>query len=368
MVIHTRALVAHGGRARPRVEDVTLDAPARDEVVVRVRAAAVCSTERLVVAGDGPARVLGHAGFGHVIEVGADVRRVRAGDPVVITGTRQCGVCPMCELGVPGACDDIFRGMERVVGRTANGDELRTDGGMGTHADHAVVLESNVVRVAGELDPHVLALLGCGITSGVGAVREVAAVERGQSVSIAGCGHLGLWMVQAARLAGASPIIAIDPSAHRRGLALTMGATHAIPHSDGVVVDVRSRTSGRGVDVALEAAGTARAVAEALAGARYGGVVVPTGLEAEDATVTLPMLEIALASKRVEGSQCGGGDVLRIVPAYEALLERGELDATDVITEIVPLEAAQHVHAALGDERTITIVLTMSTEQAKEQP
>ena len=363
----TRALVTGAHGARPSVRTVVLDPLGERDVLVEIAAAAVCRTELLTIDRDGPATVLGHAAMGTVTSVGAAVTRVRVGDAVVVPGTRQCGACFMCDNGAPGACDEIFEYFERRVGVDSDGEVIWSDGGTGTHAERMVFVESNVVRVEGLLDAEVLALLGCGVTSGAGAVLDVAKVRPGQSVAISGCGHLGLWMVQAARLGGATTIIAIDDHPNRRDLALAMGATHAIDTGDDVVESVRALTGGRGADVALEAAGTTLAMEQSLAMSRLGGTVVPTGLESEHAVVRLSNLEYALGSRTIVGSQCGGGDVLRLIPEYEGMLARGDLDAASIITARYPLEGAAAVYDAIADPHHLTGIIVMPSSRRSER-
>lgn len=388
----TRALVARGDGSAPRLIEVELDPVGPGEVLVELHASAVCRTELLTVdppppvAGDaaemagadeaegtgdgwdaasgasgGRLTVLGHAASGEVVEVGAGVGRLRPGDRVVVVGTHQCGECFYCRNGAPGACEKIFEHMERRVGETADGEVVWGDGGIGSHAERLVYPQSNLVRVEGAVPPEQLALLGCGVTSGLGSVLEVAGVRPGQSVAVSGCGHLGLWMVQAARLAGATTVIAIDPEPWRRERALELGATHTLDGSGDVPAAVRALTEGRGADVGLEAAGTTLAMRQSFEATRYGGVVVPTGLESLAAEVTLSNLQYALSSRTIVGSQCGGGDVRRIVPEYEQLLARGALRPDSIITARYPLEAAADAYPALADPRQLTGVVLMPT-------
>lgn len=387
----TRAVVARGDGTAPRVIEVELDPVGPGEVLVELHASAVCRTELLTIdppalvaaaaagaaggvaaggegwdaagaaAHDTRLTVLGHAASGEVVEVGAGVGRLRPGDRVVVVGTHQCGECFYCRNGAPGACEKIFEHMERRVGETADGETVWGDGGIGSHAERLVYPQSNLVRVEGSAPPEQLALLGCGITSGLGSVLDVARVRPGQSVAVSGCGHLGLWMVQAARLAGATTVIAIDPQPWRRERALELGATHALDASGDVPGAVRALTAGRGADVGLEAAGTTVAMRQSFEATRYGGVVVPTGLESLTAEVTLSNLQYALSSRTIIGSQCGGGDVRRIVPEYEELLARGALRPDAVITGRYPLVDAADAYPALADPQQLTGVILMPT-------
>jgi S-(hydroxymethyl)glutathione dehydrogenase/alcohol dehydrogenase len=375
--LSTRALVARGDGSAPEVMRVELDPLGARDVLVQIAASAVCRTELMSIdrgtarpgAADplvGRLTVLGHAATGTVVAVGPAVTRFSAGDRVVVTGTRQCGECFFCTNGAPGACDEIFAAMERRVGRTAEGETVWSDGGIGAHAERMTYLDSNLVRIEGAAPDEQLALLGCGITSGLGAVLEVGEVHPGQSVAVSGCGQLGLWMVQAARLAGATTVIAIEPDPWRRERALALGATHALDASGDVPAAVRALTDGRGADVGLEAAGSTLAMRQSFEATRYGGTVVPTGLESETAEVALNNLQYALGSRRIQGAQCGGGDVRRLVPRFEALLASGVLRPELVITTSYGLDDAPAAYPAMADPTQLTGIITPHPETSPE--
>ncbi|WP_440707941.1 zinc-binding dehydrogenase [Herbiconiux sp. YIM B11900] len=378
--VRTRALVARGDGSPPEAIELELDALGARDVLVELEASAVCRTELLTidrrradpdapaVPVDGRRRVLGHAATGRVGAVGAAVTRFAPGDAVVVTGTRQCGECFYCRNGTPGACDEIFAFAERRVGVAAGGEVVWSDGGIGTHAERMLYVESNLVRIAGRAPAEHRALLGCGIPSGAGTVRDVAVVRAGQSVGISGCGHVGLWMVQAAILTGASTVIAIDPHPWRREQARAAGATHTLAPSDDIVAQVRALTGGRGVDVGLEAAGTTLAMRQSFDLTRYGGTVVPTGLESERAEVRLDNLQYSLGSRRIVGSQCGGGDVRRSVPELEALLESGALRAEGIVTAVHTLDSAPEAYLALEDPTQLTAVIRLAASAVEPRP
>lgn len=338
--MRTRAVVA----TEPDVfalRDVVLRSPERDEVVVELRASAMCVTDALGLRGHGltPFPLIpGHSAVGTVIAAGRAVSRVAAGDTVAITGTAQCGTCYFCRHGSPSACEQILGGMSRSVGVLDDGSVVHVDGGIGTMAEHMLYRECNVVAI-GDLDvpDEHLAMLGCGISSGVGAVLEVASVRTGDSVAVSGCGPLGLWMVQAAALAGADPIVAIEPDPRRRTVALAVGATHATPPGEPARELIRELTEGRGVDVSFEAAGSTAVMEESFALARNGGTVIPTGMESPSASVTLNGYEYALNAKRILSSQTGGGDIVHTIPRFARLLGQGALDASPVHSRSYPL-------------------------------
>lgn len=358
----TRAVVITGEGAFG-VAEVRLRPPSPGDVLVRIDASALCVTDLLPLDGAGLTPfplVPGHSAVGEVLEIGADVHRVRVGDRVAVTGTAQCGRCYFCRNGSPSACVDILGGMQRVIGVDADGGPVHADGGIGTMAEHMVLRESNVVTIdADAVAVEHLATLGCGIASGLGAVLEVARVGAGDAVAVHGCGNLGLWMVQAAVRAGADPIIAIDPRPERRELARRLGATHAVDPGPDVVDQVRALTGGRGADASFEAAGRTSVMEESFASARSGGVVVPTGMESPAAAVTINGYAYALDAKRILSSQTGGGDVQRIIPAYAGLLAAGALDAASIVTRTFPLDRFDEAVAAARSRAVVTGVITM---------
>jgi Zn-dependent alcohol dehydrogenase len=227
-------------------------------------------------------------------------------------------------------------------------------------AERMIHREVSLVPVESDLPAEYLCLLGCGVMSGLGAVLSVADVRPGDTVAVVGCGHLGLWMVQAARLAGARQIIAVEPLAERRKLAGTLGATDLVDPGEGDPVEqVKALTGGRGTDVALEAGGTTAAMEESFRMARAGGVVVPTSMDQPDSTVTLSAIDYAISGKRVLSSQTGGGHVRRDVPRFAALLESGAVDATPIVSRHFALDEINDAIAAAQAKEVLTGVIRL---------
>jgi S-(hydroxymethyl)glutathione dehydrogenase / alcohol dehydrogenase len=345
------------------VEDVELRPPGPGEATVRITAAAVCITDALAAGGltyAPPPFITGHAAAGVVEEVGEGARRVKPGDRVVAVGSPECGVCFYCVRDQPAACVEIFGGMipPREIATRGDGSAVVVDGGVGAYAEKIVYREAHLVPVETDLPEEHLCLFGCGITSGLGAIFNIARVQPGTSVAVLGTGHLGLWMIQGAKLAGAETIIAVEPRAERREVAGSVGATHLVDPADGDPIEqVKTLTGGRGVDYALEASCTSKAMEEAFFMARPGGVVVPTSMEALDSTVTLPALEFALAAKEIRGSQTGGSHILRDVPKFVRLLEQGRIDAAPIVSRTWRLEEINEAFTAAQERTLLTGVI-----------
>jgi S-(hydroxymethyl)glutathione dehydrogenase / alcohol dehydrogenase len=349
------------------VEDVQLRALERHEVVVRITAVDVCITDALSARGDvaaAPPTILGHAAAGVVEEIGAHVDRLRVGDRVVVAGTPECGECFWCVRDRPDQCVEMLGGIlpPRVVASRADGATVHADGGVGAFAERMVLRDVGVVAVDTDLPDEHLSLLGCGVTSGVGAVLNLAEVEAGSSVAVVGAGALGLWMIQGARVAGAATIVAVEPRAERRDLARAVGATHAIDPADGDPVEqVKELTEGRGADYVLEAAGPPEAMAQALAMTRPAGTMVPSGWETLSSTVTLPAVDFAIAGKRIQSCQFGGAHIRRDIPRFAGMMAAGLLDAEPLVSRRFALDQANEaLDAAFARELITGVILPPS--------
>jgi S-(hydroxymethyl)glutathione dehydrogenase / alcohol dehydrogenase len=345
------------------VEEVELREPGPHEVVVAIGAIDVCITDALSARGDvaaTPPTILGHAAAGVVQEVGAHVDRVRVGERVVLAGTPECGACFWCVRDRPDQCAEMLGGIfpPRVVATRADGSAVHADGGVGAFAERMVVRDIGVVAVDAELSDEHLSLLGCGVTTGVGAVVNLADVQPGSSVAVVGTGAVGLWMIQGARLAGAATIIAVEPRAERRDLARAVGATHGIDPRDGDPVEqVKELTEGRGADYVLEAAGPPDAMAQALAMTRPAGTMVPAGWETLSSEVTFPAVDFAISGKRIQSCQFGGAHIRRDIPRFAAMMADGRLDPEPLIGRRFALDEANDALAAALDREHITGVI-----------
>lgn len=281
------------------VEEIAIDAPRRSEVKVRIAAVAICHSDLHLLRGEwGPQLpvVAGHEAAGIVEEVGPDVATVRPGDRVVVSLMRSCGRCFYCARGQGYLCDgEIALNAESRLRDAAN-QSLFHGISTAAFAEEAVVHESQVIPIPAEMPLDKASLLACGVLTGTGAVWNTAKVAAGSSVVILGCGGVGLNAVQAAAIAGASRVIALDTVEAKLVAARTFGATDGIlVTDDGKALRraVRDLTGGRGADYVLVTVGHTGAVDQGIRLLRRGGTIVIAGLPAWSAKAPMPMADFA---------------------------------------------------------------------------
>jgi S-(hydroxymethyl)glutathione dehydrogenase/alcohol dehydrogenase len=347
-----RAAVLRHPSQPVEVEEVELDPPKAGEVLVRVAAAGVCHSDVRHADGDlGPGRwpaVMGHEGAGVVESVGEGVTHVAPGDHVALCFVPACRSCRYCLAGKPNLCETVAehgaRGMLldgtsrlRLVDGTTLQHGLRT----ACFAEFTVVAAGGAVRIGEELPLWQAALLGCGVVTGMGAVRNVARVQPGESVAVLGCGGVGLQVIAGARLAGADPIIAVDRVPEKLELARAQGATHTVDTAveDSPVSTIR-RLAGGGVDYAFEVIGKPETIRLAWDAIRPGGTAVVVGLVAEGVEATVPAIEF-LSDKSLRGTYYGSGDPAAELPGLAALALGGDLDLGGVVTHVADLDGVE---------------------------
>jgi S-(hydroxymethyl)glutathione dehydrogenase/alcohol dehydrogenase len=342
------------------VEEIAYHEPAPGRVLVRTGASPFCSTDILNWRGQLgkiPPTILGHASMGEVVEVGAGVAHLRPGQRVIVPGTSECGICFYCSIGRPDQCSETFDrgGIWPHVADRGNGQPVSAAGNVGGYAELMNVTANQVFPIESDLPDESLGLLGCGITTGLGAVFNVARVEAGSSVAVVGLGHLGQWMVQAAKVAGARRIVAVDPLAGR------LGATDLVdPGADDPVAQVRALTEGRGADYVLEAATLASAQTQAILMSRRAGTVVLSSVERADAVVTVPQVAIAVQSRAIVSTQNGNVRMRRDLPRFIRMLENGWVTAEPIVTSRYPLDGINEALQASIDKRDLSGVIVPS--------
>jgi S-(hydroxymethyl)glutathione dehydrogenase/alcohol dehydrogenase len=347
--MRVRAAVLHEPRTPLVVQEVELAPPGDDEVLVRVAAAGVCHSDVRLADGElGEGRwpmVLGHEGAGVVETVGSAVTHVAPGDPVGFCIVPSCRSCAECRAGRFHLCLPAGENGPRGVLMDGTSRLSLPDGTPLQHAlmtacfaERTVVMAAGAVRLPRALPLWQASLLGCGVVTAFGAVRNAARVQPGESATVIGCGGVGLQVVAALRDAGADPIVAVDLDPAKLELSRGRGATHAVEAGSAATAARVLKLTGGGVDHAFEVAGRPETMRLAWDCLRPGGTAVVVGLAAKGADVALPAIEF-LSDKAIRGTYYGSGDASADIPALAELALAGELDLAGVVTSVEPLEA-----------------------------
>lgn len=342
-----RARVFHRAEEPLAAEDLRLAAVRDDLVRVRLRASGVCGSDLHVLAGDwtleGPL-VLGHEGAGVVEDVGPDVTDVRPGDHVVLSWFAPCRRCEQCARGRAWLCRNT-RALENTLpdGSTAfsydDGAPVASFLGLGTFAESTVVPQSAAVPIRGDVPFPVAALVGCAVTTGVGAVINTAGVRPGETAVVLGCGGVGQAVVLGLELAGAGTIIAVDLSEERLGLARELGATHALRGDDPELHEHVHAITGGGADHAFEAIGRAATIEALPSLVGGGGQAVIVGMPAEGVTVSLDPFDLADSGKRILGCNYGSSVPSVDFPRLASLYASGRLRLDRLVGRTIGIDA-----------------------------
>jgi S-(hydroxymethyl)glutathione dehydrogenase/alcohol dehydrogenase len=318
------------------VEDVTPIPPGPNDVVVRLGASGVCHSDLSVVNGTlgfPPPSIIGHEGAGTVEAVGGDVTRVKTGDRVIASFVVTCGRCWFCEHDQPFVCADTYAAHGTPHAFRADCTPLSCVGGLGTMAEMMTVSEQVLVPVPTRLPDEQLALIGCGVTTGVGAALVTANVQPGSTVAVVGCGGVGQSVIQGARIAGAERIIAVDPTELKRTSAKAMGATDLIdPNAADPLEAVRELTGGRGVDYGFEVVGRPATIEQTIALVRPAGKAVIVGVMGPTEHFEVRGLPFIYGAKEIVASFSGSAVPERDFPRYVRLAEDGKLDLASMIS------------------------------------
>ncbi|MFE8964631.1 Zn-dependent alcohol dehydrogenase [Streptomyces iakyrus] len=323
------------------ITGIDLPDPGPGQVRVRLAAAGVCHSDLSL--SDGTMRVpvpavLGHEGAGTVVSVGEGVGHVSPGDGVVLNWAPSCGACHACSLGEVWLCANALSGAADVYARTTDGTDLHPGLNVAAFAEETVVSASCVLPVPDGVPLTDAALLGCAVLTGYGAVHHSARVRQGETVAVFGVGGVGLAALQAARIAGASKIVAVDVSAEKEELARAAGATDYVVASETTAREIRGLTGKQGVDVAVECAGRAVTIRTAWDSTRRGGRTTVVGIGGKDQQVTFNALEIFHWGRTLSGCVYGNCDPARDLPVLAGHVRAGRLDLSALVTERISLD------------------------------
>ncbi|MCX5408269.1 zinc-binding dehydrogenase [Streptomyces sp. NBC_00335] len=336
-----RAAILPAVGAPLEIRDIVLPEPGPGQVRVRLAAAGVCHSDISLTNGTMkvpvPA-VLGHEGAGTVLAVGEGVTHVAPGDGVVLNWAPSCGHCHHCSIGEVWLCANALVGMGAVYAHDALGAELHPGLNVAAFAEETVVAANCVLPAPAGIPLAEAALLGCAVLTGYGAVHHSAQVRPGESVAVFGVGGVGLVALQAARIAMAGPIVAVDVSPDKEELARAAGATEFLLASENTAKDIRALTGGHGVDVAIECVGRAASIRGAWASTRRGGRTTVVGIGGKDQQVTFHALEIFHFARTLTGCVYGNSDPARDLPVIAAHVRAGRLDLEALVTDRITLD------------------------------
>ena len=339
------------------IEELELEGPKANEILIKYTASGICHSDYSfrdgVIESEFPA-VLGHEGAGVVEEVGSDVTNLKPGDHVIASLTPACGNCLFCLERKPFMCVEMGKviwqgclpdGTTRL--KNSKGQAIRQLVGVGTFSERAVIPAGNAIKIDDNAPLDTVCLIGCGVTTGVGAALNTVDINPGDSCAVIGCGGVGLSIIQGARIAGATMIIAIDPVPQKRELAMSLGATHSIdPTGVNPVKEVRNISRG-GVHYAFEALGLKTTIEQAWSMPRATGTAVIVGVPSSDTEIDLPVLGF-FGEKHFKGSAYGTSVPSKDIPKFVDLYMKGDLKLDDMITKRIRLEDVNDAFDEMG--------------------
>lgn len=344
------------------VEEMELGEPGSGEVLVEMKASGVCHSDWHVVKGewwDIPIPVvLGHEGAGVVQSVGAGVTNVSEGDHVILSWMPSCGLCEACQVGRPNVCYNQPRSTATAKVKR-DGTEVPFLSSLGTMSSHAIVSEMAAVPIDKSMPFPQASLVGCGVTTGVGAAINTAEVHPGSTVAVFGAGGVGLSVIQGAAIAGATTIISVDLMDNKLEMAKQFGATHTVNAKDVDPVEaIKDLTGGLGVHYAFEAIGlVSEPFVQAIHATRPRGMTIWVGHAPLETAVTLDARDL-MWEKIVIGSMYGSARPHIDFPRLISLYQSGKLKLDEMITRTFPVEEVNEAFKVMGENKVARSVLT----------
>ncbi|MCZ7643694.1 MAG: Zn-dependent alcohol dehydrogenase [Planctomycetota bacterium] len=351
----TRAAVLFAPHEPFRIETLDLQPPKSREVLVKLQAAGVCHSDWHIATGDTkhplPA-VCGHEGSGIVEAVGEGVASVKPGERVALNWAPNCGSCFYCAHGRPALCE-AYRGliwqgvlMDGTPRLSLGGKPVYHYCALACFSEYAVVPEASCVKLGVETEPRIAALVGCAVSTGVGAAVNTVEIPAGASVAVLGAGGIGSCVVLGARLRGAGTVVVVDRAKEKMKLALELGATHALEAGPESPRRIRELTGGRGADFVFEAVGVPAVQEQALECVRPGGTLVLVGLAPMGTSTQLPGAIITRRELTVRGCYYGTCEPARDFPRFARWHAEGKLPLEKLVTRTYALD---EINAAYAD-------------------
>jgi len=368
--VNVKAAVAFGAGEPLKIETVELEAPKEGEVLVELGATGVCHTDEFTLSGADPEglfpSVLGHEGAGVVVEVGPGVTSVAVGDHVIPLYTPECRQCEYCLNPKTNLCVAIrsTQGQGLMPDGTTrlslNGEPLYHYMGTSTFASHAVLPEIAVAKIREDAPFEKVCYIGCGVTTGIGAVVNTAKVEPGSNVVVFGLGGIGLNVVQGARMVGADKIVGVDLNPARKELAEKFGMTHFVNPNEveGDLVPYLVDLTGGGADYSFECIGNVNVMRQALECAHRGwGVSVIIGVAGAGKEISTRPFQL-VTGRTWKGSAFGGARGRTDVPKIVDWYMQGKIEIDPLITHTMPLEKINDAFDLMHEGKSIRSVVT----------
>jgi S-(hydroxymethyl)glutathione dehydrogenase/alcohol dehydrogenase len=339
-----KAAVMRANNAPLELEEVRIDAPGPGEVLVKTVASGICHSDLTVIQGGvpfPPPCILGHEPAGIVEAVGDGVGDFVPGDHVIGCTTAWCGVCSFCTGGRPYLCPTQYSGRPegakpRLCAR--KGDPIAQFGNLSSFAEKMLCPERSLVKIRNDMPLDRASLIGCGVTTGLGAALNTVRIPPGASVVIIGCGGVGLSALQGARIVGAGRIVVVDNQPWKFDLARKLGASDCVDANDGDPVAAVREITGGGADFAFECVGLVRTVEQAVAMTGRGGTTVLVGLVPVAELVSLSAADLTLQEKKLTGSYMGSNRFRFDMPKYVDFYLEGRLRLDEMISSRIRLD------------------------------
>ena len=348
------------------IEEVELDPPKRGEVLIKVKAVGLCHSDLVAITGERAKPmpiVIGHEAAGIVEEIGQDVQGFAVGDHVVPSYVASCGRCEMCSVGRPALCEPATIANANAVlkdGTTRlrqGSTRIHHHSGVAGFAEYSVIPEEALVKIDKSVPFEHAALFGCGVVTGVGSVINTAQAKPGQLIAVVGLGGVGLSAVLAALAIGSGKVLALDLSEEKLAFARELGVHHALNAGDADVQAQISALTGGGVHIAIETAGSNRALQMAYDITRRGGTTVTAGMPGPEAEITLSHLKIAAEERSIKGSYMGSCVAKRDIPRYLNMFQNGSLPVDKLMSRLIGFDDLNAAMDRLADAKTVREVL-----------